>query len=223
MFDMRFRVPSSWILAGPSQSGKTRHTSEILRNIDSLFADPRIKQNVVYFYNQWQSAYDVLNEANVVTHWISEEPTLDLIRSLVQQYKHSGGSVVVIDDRSQSMTAELIEVFTVLSHHLNFVVLLLTQNIFNRNPVFREMSLNATYVVLFKNPRDASQITFFARQFMPSRSRYIIDAFREATDAPYGYLLFDTAQETPNMLRVRSNVLPHELPMVVYVRKTSSI
>ena len=223
MFDMRFRTPGTFLLAGPTSSGKTTHCSELLRNIDTLFDDPRIKQNVVYFYREWQPLFDKLNNEGIVSHWRSEQPTLDVIRELVLPYKHVGGSVVVIDDRSQSVNVDMVELFSIFSHHWSCTVILLCQNIFNRNPMFREISLNSRIITIFKNPRDLSQITFFARQFAPGKNSYIVEAFRAATEKPFGYLMFDNHQQTPDMLRVRSNVLPDELPMTVYIRKTSSI
>ena len=223
MFDLRYRTPSSFLLAGPSSCGKTSYVGEMLRNIDTLFVDPRIKQNVVYFYNEWQALYDELAKENIVTHWESDTPSLERIRSLVHPFKHKGGSIIVIDDRSQSINDDVLQLYTVFSHHWSVVVILLCQNIFNRNPRFRELSLSSTYIFLYKNPRDSSQITYFARQFAPGRNSYIVEAFRDATEEPFGYLLFDNHQQTPNILRVRSKALPHEQPMIVYVRKTSPI
>ena len=199
------------------------HCAEILRNIDTLFADPRIKSNVIYFFNSWQPTFDQLTKEGVVAHWEPEPPTIELIRERVEKYKDTGGSVVVIDDRMQSLSKELLEMYTVYTHHWNCVVITLCQNIFNRNPVFREISLNSTYVTLFKNPRDASQINHFAKQVSPGRNSFIVDAFHAVTEEAFGYMLFDNHQLTPSMLRVRSHILPHQQPMRVYVRKTSPI
>jgi len=65
-------------------------------------------------------------------------------------------------------------VFTKISHHRNVSVVYLTQNLFNKNKYARTISLYAHYLVLFKNPRDATQFATLA-----------------ATSAPYGHLLID--------------------------------
>jgi hypothetical protein len=45
--------------------------------------------------------------------------------------------------------------------------MLITQNVFNRNKYYRTINLNTHYMVLFKNPRDMSQIMALAHQMYP--------------------------------------------------------
>jgi hypothetical protein len=74
------------------------------------------------------------------------------------------------------------------------------------------MSLNAHYLVLFKNVRDASQISVLGRQMYPKRGGYehVIEAYRDATARPYGYLVVDLRPETEDALRLRTDVFPDE-------------
>jgi hypothetical protein len=44
----------------------------------------------------------------------------------------------------------------------------------------------------------------------PNNSKYVVDAYKEATKEPYSYMLFDFHQSTPDMIRVRSNMMPRE-------------
>ena len=80
------------------------------------------------------------------------------------------------------------------------------------------MSLNASYLVIFKNPRDKSEIMFLGQQFCP-KSNYLQESYRDATARPHGYLVLDFKQDTPENLRVRTSVLPDEYPPIVYQRK----
>ena len=80
------------------------------------------------------------------------------------------------------------------------------QNLFEKGPESRTVSLNAHYMVIFKNPRDASQISHLARQMYPGRGKYLQEAFVHATSKPYGYLLVDARQETPEHLRLRTKI-----------------
>ena len=66
----------------------------------------------------------------------------------------------------------------------------------------RTLSLNSHYLVLFKNARDASQVANLARQMYSGKSAYMIEAFKNATSAPYGYLLIDLKQETDDKFRL---------------------
>ena len=62
------------------------------------------------------------------------------------------------------------------------------------------LCLNSHYRVLFKDARDASQVANLARQMYPGKSTFMIEAFKYATSAPYGYLLIDLKQETDDKL-----------------------
>ena len=223
MYDLRFKNPSTFTLAGPSQCGKTTFIMNVLRNQDLLFEDPRCKQNVIYFYNQWQKSFDVLSKENVVTEWANKLPTSDDVMEKTSKFADQGGSVIVIDDFAQQLKKDTIDIFSRLSHHTNSTVFLLTQNIFSKNPVFRDISLNSTYIALFKNPRDSSQIRTFARQFAPGDTDYIVDSYSQTTKKPYSYMFYDHHQSTPQILRVRSNVLPHEAPMRIYTSKKKGV
>ena len=68
------------------------------------------------------------------------------------------------------------------------------------------MSLNAHYIVLFKNPRDAMQVAILSRQMYPGKSRFLIEVFKDATEKPFGYLLLDLKADTEEMYRIRSGI-----------------
>jgi hypothetical protein len=81
------------------------------------------------------------------------------------------------------------------------------------------MSLNAHYIVLFKNPRDANQVSTLARQMYPGRSKFLLEAFRDATEKPYGYLLIDLKPDTDEKYRIRTNIFSDDDKHLVYVPK----
>ena len=62
------------------------------------------------------------------------------------------------------------------------------------------------YLVLFKNPRDQTVISFIAKQAFPRNYKYLIDAFHDATHKPHGYLFIDFTQSCPEEIRVRTNL-----------------
>jgi len=91
-----------------------------------------------------------------------------------------------------SETNQLVaNVFTKISHHRNVSIVYLTQNLFDKNKYARTISLNAHYLVLFKNPRDATQFATLARQMYLNASKFAIEAYKDATSAPCGHLLID--------------------------------
>ena len=74
-------------------------------------------------------------------------------------------------------------------------------------------------MLVFKNPRDASQITHLAKQMYPGRVKFVQEAFKNATTVPYGYLLVDLKQDTPEDMRLRITILPDDAVQYVYIPK----
>jgi hypothetical protein len=115
------------------------------------------------------------------------------------------------------MDAFMAELFTVISHHFRVSVFLLTQNLFVQSPVYRNISLNTTYIACFRNPRDLSQIGSLAKQVAPGNGKYVVAAYHKATEAPHSYMLFDFHQRTPDIIKVRSNILRSDFPTRVWL------
>lgn len=218
-YDMRFRNPCSFLLCGSSQSGKTTLVLDILSHIDQYFLDPRCKSNVIYFYRENQPKLLDFRSKDIVTEWIRAIPTAELVREKTLPFKDIGGSIVIIDDYGAVLSKEMVEIFTVLTAHTNTCPILLVQNLFMKNPVYREISLNATYIIIHRNPRDQSQIQHFAKQFQPLNSKWVVAAFHEATKLPHSYVLFDFHQSTEEHLRMRSNIRIQDELMNVYMEK----
>ena len=84
------------------------------------------------------------------------------------------------------------------------------------------MSLNSHYIILLKNPRDSQQIATLARQIYPADWRFLVEAYEEATSEPHGYLVLDLKPDTPDMLRIRTAIFPHE-SQIVYINKNTSV
>jgi len=81
----------------------------------------------------------------------------------------------------------------------------LAQNLFLKNKFTRTISLNAHYMVLFKNSRDA-------------KSQFAVEASKDATREPYSYLLIDLRPEQDDDLHLRTNIFPGEAHYV-YIAK----
>ena len=84
----------------------------------------------------------------------------------------------------------------------------------------RTISLNAQYIVVFKNLRDASQFAFLARQLFPNNARCAHESYLNATREPFGYLLVDChPKQIDHDLRLRSQIFPDDDRHSVYVPK----
>lgn len=205
--DPRWRHPFTCIVAGPTSSGKTIFVSRFLRHVDEMMDHP--PQKIYWFYGEWQKAYREMN----LPHVTFQEglPREDFLNP---EYRN----LVVIDDLLSETDSRVTKLFTKGSHHKNTSVIYITQNLFDKNKENRTITLNAHYMVLFKSPRDALQVEHLARQMFPGKSKYMREAFADATSAPYSYLLVDLKPDTSDDFRLRANIFPGE-NQVVYIRK----
>ena len=126
---------------------------------------------------------------------------------------------MVLDDLMADTDGGVSELFTKKSHNSNTSVMPLVQNLFPKHKDSRTLSLNAQYMVVFNNPRDASQVTHLAKQMYPGRVKFVQEAFKDATNVPYGYLLVDLKHDTPEDLRLRTTILPDDAVQYVYLPK----
>jgi hypothetical protein len=127
--------------------------------------------------------------------------------------------ILIVDDLMNEVNQNVCNIFTKLSHHRNVSVIFLIQNLFHRNKHVRIMSLNTHYIVLFKNLRDAGQVSTLARQMYPDKSKFVVEAFEDATKEPYGYLLIALKPETDDSYRIRTRIFPNDDRQYAYVSK----
>ena len=205
--DPRWQHPFTCIVAGPTGCGKTAFVARLLRNASAMIDPP--PERVTWYYGEWQAAYENLNV-----------PNMRLEEGLPTSFDSEGKrGLVVLDDLMAETDCRVTNLFTKKSHHSNTSVIYLVQNLFPKNKESRTISLNSQYMVVFKNPRDASQLANLARQMYPGRGAFVQEAFADATASPYGYLLIDLKQNTPDDLRLRTSILPDDAHQFVYVPK----
>ena len=86
-------------------------------------------------------------------------------------------TLMIVDDLMSETNQLVVDIFTKLSHHRNISILYLSQNVFEKNKYVRTISLNAHYLVLFKNLTDAGQFANLARQMHPNTSKFAMEAY----------------------------------------------
>ena len=174
-------TPTSFMVCGPSNCGKTYFVSKFIKNIDCLMSPP--PERILWCYSIWQKAY-----GQIEAEFIQGVPDFD--------YFDGRPTILVLDDLMGQKLEMVTNFFTRGSHHLNLTVFYLVQNLFFRG--IRTIFLNSQIVVLFKNPRDSQQLSFFARQSFAKHTKEIETIFADATKKAHGYLLFDFHSETPD-------------------------
>lgn len=218
---LKFASPQSFILAGASGSGKTMLLFQILKHANRLFTvAPR---KIIYCYGVKQKLFDDMKTAIANIDFFEGLPTREEIELWGVDSNHK---ILIIDDLLQkaSKSVDVVDLFCQYSHHLNFSVFFLVQNLFSSSTQFRSISLNAHAFIIFKNQRDQLQIQTLGRQIFPGQSSYFMDAYRKATTKPYGYLLIDCSPHlSQSELKLRTDILPGQLTTVFLPVNTASI
>lgn len=220
-YDLRFHHGATHLLVGSSGAGKTFRCARILKNKNLLIQNGEKIRNIVFFYNVWQGVYDTLKQQGTVTKFVNKKPSCEDFVKYVDFYKDKGGSIVVIDDFMSEIDSDLVKIVTVHSRHYNTSTFILFQSLFPPNKLARQISLNVKYLHIHKNPRENAQVQVIARQLAPIRKMYksIVDAYHKVTEKPHSCFLIDMTQTCPEQLRFRSNYLPHEAPMMIWIPK----
>lgn len=213
----QFKHPFTAIVAGPTGSGKTVLSRDLIENFKyttTIDASQNIK--VVWCYGQWQKGYE-LDIPNASTKY--HEGLID--QQALEQLKPD---LIVIDDLMKEVGDDprMAALFTKVSHHLGISVVFIVQNLFHQSKEMRTISLNAHYLILLKNPRDKLQLMHLGRQLFPGNNKYFKDAVEDATKKPFSHVLLDTTSLCPDYMRIRSLIKQRDgnMAWVVYVPRT---
>ena len=181
-------------IVGPTSSGKSTWLKNVLiRNLIS----PQ-PSHITWCYRDWQPLY---------TELLQHIPNIDFVQGIqISEMDTQIPRLIVLDDLMVDVAKnfDVSNLFTVGSHHKNISVICLLQNLFYHGKESRTLSLNSHYLVLFKNPRDQLQVSCLARQMYPHNTGYFMTKYQSATSRPYGCLVIDLKQETPENKRLKS-------------------
>uniref|UniRef100_A0ABD2VU05 Uncharacterized protein n=1 Tax=Trichogramma kaykai TaxID=54128 RepID=A0ABD2VU05_9HYME len=124
---------------------------------------------VLFYYGAWQESYR--------TDFQTIVPIIEFREGLPAPEDYSNDNerrkLLILDDlMRESSNADVLDLFTKGSHHKNLSIIFITQNVFHQGAKQRDLSLNTKYMVLFKNPRDKSQIRHLAQQVFPEDPKF---------------------------------------------------
>ncbi|GFR31621.1 uncharacterized protein TNCT_608971 [Trichonephila clavata] len=186
---LKLKHSSCRLCVGASQCGKTA----VIREIIAQKAYDYEFKNIIWSYKAFQE-------------WFIKENGIKFVEGLPERFESD--SLYIFDDYIHSLDEKVSQLFTITAHHSRISVILILQNLFPRNKVMRDISLNAQYIILFKNNRDVGQIQCFARQLYGNKAASFIDAYKKSTQGYFNYLLVDLHPRTDEKYRLRESVFP---------------
>lgn len=186
---MNIVTPFTMMVSGPSGCGKTTFVNSLLQNIKPF--------NKILWCNAEENAIPINLRSNV-----------EIFNGVPDNFDNTeDNTLIVLDDlMMEAYNKNVCELFIKGSHHKNLSVILINQNVFHQGKFCRDISLNCKYLVIFKNPRDKSQILPLARQIFPENISELIRVYKEVTLEPFQYLFLDLTQTTDDLLRFRTNI-----------------
>lgn len=195
--DVRLQHPYTCLVAGPTSCGKTQFVKKVIEEGEHVVNGSAEK--IIWLYGEYQPAYMELSSKFPHILFIEGIP-----ENLNEYIDPKFRNLIVIDDLMSETGSDkkITNLFTKGSHHRNLSVILLLQNLFYNGKESRTISLNAHYIVLFKNPRDNTIVTSLAKQMYPGKVKFLQEAFRDATKLPYHYLFLDLKPYTDEKFRV---------------------
>ena len=176
-----------------------------IKNISTI--SDTVIQKITWCYDEMQPLYDL-----ETVNYYQGLPDLSL-------FSGKEAKLIIIDDLMREADGRIVDIFTKGSHHRNLSVFYITQNVFHLGKGQRDISLNASYIIYFKNPRDKRQIKHLAQQVFPENSKFLNDAYNDATKSAYGYLMMDLKQNTSDSYRFKTCTFPSDERCYVYIPK----
>ena len=205
MVDARLQHPFTLLISGPTGCGKTEWISRFLERCDSLMT--HTPHRLIFCFSEWQPLYQRLGERmkkkNINTVFVKGAENLDTV---IDEYDIEHPQILVFDDLMGESEAFILPWFTKKSHHRNVSVIHVMQNLFNQCKEQRNISLNAHYMVIFRNIRDMAQIAYLGRQIFPQKQKMLTQCYEDATSVHYRPLFLDLKAPN-NVLRLRTNIL----------------
>lgn len=211
-----FKHPFGARVIGPTQAGKSHFVITLLQHAQQFIHPPPTKIYWAYGEKNEKQMELVREKSSLPVHFIEGMPD-------IEEFTPDENNLLILDDLMSAASGSVLvsNLFTRTSHHRNMSVVLILQNLYHQGKSMRDISLNAKYTVLFKNPHDKGQIQHLGRQAFPDHPKFLIDAYEQATKRPHGYLILDFDQKTPDERRVRTGIFPPEVPLIFTPKKTS--
>ncbi len=206
--DLQIKIPSGMIISGATSSGKTQLLIRLVENSASMYDPP--PKRVLYCYGQLGDHVYKLQKMGA--ECFEGIPPDELIDKMEKPF------LLIFDDLMSCVSEKyLSDIFCKRSHHQNFGVVFLTQNLFDKN--IRVSRSNAQYLLLTRSANSMNSIRNIGSQLFPRKLDYFLKSYADATNEPYSYLFVDLHAASRPELRLRTKIFPQDSTKILYLPK----
>jgi hypothetical protein len=208
--DLKFRHPFNLIVSGGSGSGKTEWVTKLLSSRETMINSKM--EDILYCYGVYDKKVLELEGLGIYT--FQGLPNEEMLKSLNKP------ALVVLDDLMIEAKEEYLDLlFSRGSHHWNISLIFITQNLFTKS--IKTARNNAHYIVLLRNRAGELQVRNLGIQLFPRKGefRYFMEAYKNATETNFSYILIDLHSASNELLKLRTNIFPNEKPYIIYLPK----
>lgn len=189
---IKFLANHNCIIFGMSGAGKTHFILEVIKK---KLVHPFPKK-IYYMFNCEQPFMKTWNN--------TDNAEIRFIKGLdFEQMDTTEPSMLVIDDLLLSTNASVAELFILGSHHKQISLFYLTQSLFHNDNIYRTMSNNSHYMVLFTLLRNTRQLNILARQIFGREDlARALNAYKRASQKERGFVVLSFSPLLPQELAV---------------------
>ena len=211
---LKFNNNSNIVISGCSGSGKTCFVKRVLQHLPDMFET--VPTLIIYCYNTWQEIFDDISNLGVSLLFTRDIPTEGELGDLTEGHPHS---LLICDDKMEQLMRDsfMSHLFTRSSHHHKCTTILLLQNSTCNGKNKADFTKNCHYSILMRSPRDHYSIRALGVQL--GEYRALLDAYNDATNTKWGYLLCDTHPNSEPAYKFRTNIFPDDEQLIVYKKR----
>ena len=211
----KMSCPQNVLITGSSGVGKSSFVVKLLET-PSVWDNPPDK--ILY-------SYGICSET--VNHIARHMPEVTLIEGIprnlctpLEIFSPHQNNVLICDDLSnETQNSKDFTSFLMRgSHHSNCCLISIEHFLFAQSAQRRLQSPQFNQIIMYKSNRSYHQIGTLARQIALKNPKLLQWAYSDAISKPYSYLVVDLRNETPDELRLLTNVFgENDLPTFIYL------
>ena len=192
---LKFYASSNILVIGSSQTGKT---TTVLKIVKLRLIEP-MPAKIFYLYGAHQTFMDEWNKDKT-------NPTIEFVKgldlSVVDKYVEP--KLLIIDDLILDLNRDLAQHFIAGSHHKRTTTIFITHSLYLNNELYRLISNNSQYILLFKNKRNFSQVARLGRQILGEEYKRLTEAYKYIKS--YAFVLLSFHALVPDDLLVTTDL-----------------